>query len=272
VSSCEGWGEGWRESEREGRKDVRRGCGLVLVLVLVFRADEEEDELVLVLVLAEEQGGRGKGDAERDVGSGIRSGSVSISVSISMFASLLVLVLVSSSGVGEGEGGDTETDAVLSSEVNDDMDEFTDRGLSRNFNLTLSPVLALLVLCSFWSWSAFPNFSVTFFFFVTSTCCTCAGGGGVSCTCGKPACGPRKLRIEEKCSQSWYATYMVSAVVGDVGNSSSGWWCFDLRGRGEVGEEEEEEGNAAHSIMYTRPGCMTFTFRFTRCAKADNSM
>lgn len=29
-------------------------------------------------------------------------------------------------------------------------------------------------------------------------------GGGVSCTQGKPTCGPRRFRIEEKCSQSWY--------------------------------------------------------------------
>jgi hypothetical protein len=27
---------------------------------------------------------------------------------------------------------------------------------------------------------------------------------GASCTSGKPVCGPRRLRIDEKCSQSWY--------------------------------------------------------------------
>lgn len=30
-----------------------------------------------------------------------------------------------------------------------------------------------------------------------------ASGAGVSTTFGRPVCGPRKLRIDEKCSQSW---------------------------------------------------------------------
>lgn len=29
------------------------------------------------------------------------------------------------------------------------------------------------------------------------------GYGGFSCTAGRPVCGPLRLRMEEKCSQSW---------------------------------------------------------------------
>jgi hypothetical protein len=34
-------------------------------------------------------------------------------------------------------------------------------------------------------------------------------GAGASSTHGNPVCGPLRLRMEEKCSQSWYATYIV---------------------------------------------------------------
>ena len=30
-----------------------------------------------------------------------------------------------------------------------------------------------------------------------------SGDGSISETCGRPACGPLRFRIEEKCSQSW---------------------------------------------------------------------
>ena len=39
------------------------------------------------------------------------------------------------------------------------------------------------------------------------------GGGGVSCTQGKPICGPRKFRMEEKCSQSWYLRICSASIV-----------------------------------------------------------
>lgn len=41
-------------------------------------------------------------------------------------------------------------------------------------------------------------------FFFTGDCTIASESAGSSQTFGRPVCGPRKLRIDEKCSQSWY--------------------------------------------------------------------
>ena len=41
----------------------------------------------------------------------------------------------------------------------------------------------------------------TFFFGVAGV--VGSGSARISCTMGRPECGPRRLRMDEKCSQSW---------------------------------------------------------------------
>jgi hypothetical protein len=184
--------------EESGRNDERSGCGCGAreVDVLADEAGGDREEV------DEEDGG--KGDAERDVGRGMVVGSGLVSISISSASTSIG----SGGGAdGGGDGGDTDTDVepMLDMEVNDDEDEFIEPSARIGFSLSLSFPSSLLVFSFCSSPLAAPNFSVTFFFPLGGAASTTTGGG-VSLTCGKPTCGPRKFRMDEKCSQSWYAT------------------------------------------------------------------
>ena len=94
-----------------------------------------------------------------------------------------------------------EVESVLEMDVSEDREEFIEDVVLLGFIFNFSFVPFSLLVSS----AGGLSLSVTFFFPLDGGASTTAGGG-VSLTWGKPACGPRRLRIEEKCSQSWYAT------------------------------------------------------------------
>lgn len=73
--------------------------------------------------------------------------------------------------------------------------------------------------------SSEPSLRVTFFFFPPFFAGVLLGeggvtvgsdggeGGGTSLTVGRPTCGPRRLRIDEKCSQSWYLYQLIMTGI-----------------------------------------------------------
>ena len=112
-----------------------------------------------------------------------------------------------------GVGGNTSTSMWASDEVEDRGDGERDigRGICVGVGTVVSSIFTFMLV----NWPFLERLRVTLDsgfdfardeggFFFTGDCTIASEWRGSSQTFGRPVCGPLKLRIDEKCSQSWY--------------------------------------------------------------------